>query len=414
LLIELLFYLLLGVLAGVAAGLLPGLHVNSIGVIMFSMAASVGMGNLGLAVFLTSMATTQTFIDFIPSIFLGVPDEDTVLSILPAHRLLLEGRGMEAVRITGIASLYGSIISLLLLPLAFFLVPIAYTNVRAAIIPILLAIMGYLILRERGFENKVWALLVFLLSGYMGSTALELTYLSTSQVFLPMFSGLFGLSTLVMGLKTDSRSYKQDLNVEVEVGQKCLWKNSFLGTIGGFLVGLLPAMSPSQIGVILQELAALRERSGELLENVRIREFLTTVASLNTADAMFSIFGLYLMNNPRSGISVIIQDIFGQIDLSMLLLLCGVMLISSLVAYRLHIWLGMLFSKFSNRINLRALSAFGIVFVLCMVFLMTGAWGMLLAFICMGIGLLPVLTGVSRTHCMGSLIVPTLMFYLGF
>ena len=50
------------------------------------------------------MAITHTFIDFIPSIFLGAPDEDSVLSILPGHKLLLKGYAYTGIILT----LYGS------------------------------------------------------------------------------------------------------------------------------------------------------------------------------------------------------------------------------------------------------------------------------------------------------------------
>jgi putative membrane protein len=413
LLIEYAVFLLLGIAAGVACGLLPGLHVNNVGVMMLSVMAILGLDPITFAIFLTAMATTQTFIDFIPAIFLGVPDEDTVLSLLPAHRLLLEGKGMEAVKLTGLASLYGVVVSLAILPIAFVIVPIAYEAIRSAIVPILIFAIAYLILRERKAEKILWALLTFLLAGYLGYTCLELKVLSTSQVFLPLFSGMFGLSTLITGIQAGSKFYPQDLDAELEMDSKNLWRASFLGGIGGLLVGLMPAMSPSQIGIVFQEIQALKEKAKDALEDVKMRQFMAIIGSLNTADAMFSIFGLYLMNNPRSGISVILQDLFGQIDFGILALLCGVMLVSGLIAYRLHLFIGEKFAKFADRIDFQKLSMGGFVFVIVMVFSMTGLIGLLIALVSMAVGLVPALTGVSRTHCMGSLLLPTTLFFLG-
>jgi putative membrane protein len=413
LIVEYLVYLLLGILAGVAAGLLPGLHVNNIGVIMLSLMTVLGIDPLSFAVFLAAMATTQTFIDFIPSIFLGVPDEDTVLSLLPSHRLLLEGRGMEAVRITASASLYGVLISLSLLPMAFLLVPIAYSAIRSAIVPILLFAIGFLIIRERKSEKILWSLTSFLISGYLGYTCLNMTALSTSQVFLPMFSGLFGLSTLLMGIQAGSKFYPQDLDAGILLERKALWRSSFLGAVGGLLVGILPAMSPSQIGIVFQEVLSFKEKADAALESLHIRRFMTMVASLNTADAMFSIFSLYLIGNPRSGISVILQDLFGTIDLETVLLLSGTMLVSGLVAYHLHIGIGKKFSLLSGKIDFQKLSMVGFAFVVSMVFIMTGPLGVFIALVSTAVGLIPAITGVSRTHCMGCLLLPTLLFYLG-
>lgn len=412
-LIEYLLLLLLGVFAGVVAGLLPGLHVNNIGVIALPFAAAFGVDPVSFAVFLTAMATSQSFLNFIPSIFLGVPDENTVLSLLPTHRLLLEGRGMEAVRITAVASLYGVFLSLMLLPLAFVLVPVAYSAARPVIVPILVIAITFLILRERKSEKILWALATFFISGYLGWVCLDLPALSTNQVFLPLFSGLFGLGTLLTGMQNSQKSYPQDLKAEIMMDKKSLWRNSLLGTVGGFLVGLLPAMSPSQIGIVFQEISALKERAKGALEDIRIRQFITVVASLNTADAMFSIFSVYLMGNPRSGISVIIQDLFGKIDLGLLALLAGVMLVSGLMAYKIHLFLGQWFSDFAGRVDFRKLSAGCFVFVIVMVFFSSGFLGLLIVAVSTAVGLIPALTGVSRTHCMGCLLLPTLLFFSG-
>ncbi|MBN2518425.1 MAG: tripartite tricarboxylate transporter permease, partial [Candidatus Altiarchaeota archaeon] len=97
-LLEYLLFLLLGILLGICTGLLPGLHVNTISIILLSLFPFMGVGALQFAILLASMATVHTFLDFIPSIFLGAPEESTAMSILPTHRLLLQGRGVEAVK----------------------------------------------------------------------------------------------------------------------------------------------------------------------------------------------------------------------------------------------------------------------------------------------------------------------------
>jgi len=44
-----------------------------------------------LVVFIIAMSVTHTFLDALPAIFLGAPDADQVLNVLPGHRLLLQG-----------------------------------------------------------------------------------------------------------------------------------------------------------------------------------------------------------------------------------------------------------------------------------------------------------------------------------
>ncbi|MEW5937042.1 MAG: tripartite tricarboxylate transporter permease [Candidatus Thermoplasmatota archaeon] len=115
---------ILGFLVGVLTGMIPGFHVNN--VVLIALACQGIMGGLcialfgdgvlcilplSLAAFLVALAITHTFITFIPAVFLGAPDESTALAVLPGHRMLLQGRGYEAVRLSAIGSMAGLLIS---------------------------------------------------------------------------------------------------------------------------------------------------------------------------------------------------------------------------------------------------------------------------------------------------------------
>ena len=99
---DVILAVLIGCLAGCITGLIPGIHVNLISMLLISMSGYLlGMTDpISLAVFIISMAITHTFLDSIPSVFLGAPDADMALGVLPGHRLLLEGKGYEAVKLT--------------------------------------------------------------------------------------------------------------------------------------------------------------------------------------------------------------------------------------------------------------------------------------------------------------------------
>jgi len=124
----------LGFLTGILTGMLPGLHVNNIALILLSLSSvfisffsffkscgiSADVVLLLLCVFIVSNSISHTFHDFLPSTFLGAPDEDTALSVLPAHSLLLSGDGFSAVIYSAIGS-YGAVVVcfLLLFPVRF-------------------------------------------------------------------------------------------------------------------------------------------------------------------------------------------------------------------------------------------------------------------------------------------------------
>ena len=152
-LLELIIALLLGLLAGTITGLIPGIHINLISVILLGFSAFLLnlTSPLTLVIFITSMAITHTFLDFIPSIFLGAPDEDSFLSVLPGHQLLLKGRAYYAIIFTLYGSLTALFIILIFTPLFIKILPKIYDpllnfNVIPSIKAINLTIMPILLI----------------------------------------------------------------------------------------------------------------------------------------------------------------------------------------------------------------------------------------------------------------------------
>ena len=128
--------LLLGVLSGTLTGLFPGIHINLVGAMLLASIGGgifVGVPAVALVVFVVAMAITHTFIDFIPSIFLGAPEEETYLSVLPGRQLLKEGRGYEAVVVT----FYGALVALpltLIFSFLFFYLFQRLLNIRRQVL----------------------------------------------------------------------------------------------------------------------------------------------------------------------------------------------------------------------------------------------------------------------------------------
>ncbi|HKW42578.1 MAG TPA: tripartite tricarboxylate transporter permease, partial [Thermoplasmata archaeon] len=111
LLVGFLVVTFLGVVSGIATGLSPGLHVNNVAALVLATQSAWGAFIAGvvpgavdpdtvgllLACYLLATAASHAVFDFIPSVFLGAPTEETALATLPGHRLLLMGQGAKAV-----------------------------------------------------------------------------------------------------------------------------------------------------------------------------------------------------------------------------------------------------------------------------------------------------------------------------
>ena len=99
---EIFFVLFLGILIGIITGLVPGIHVNLVATTLFAISPILlnYFEPLSLAVFIISLSLTHSFLDTIPSIYLGAPENENALSVLPGQKMLLRGEGYQAVKIT--------------------------------------------------------------------------------------------------------------------------------------------------------------------------------------------------------------------------------------------------------------------------------------------------------------------------
>ncbi len=128
-LLLLLYFTLFGMGLGALSGLAPGIHVNTLAVLLImsvpslapfldDICSSVGCSlspALLLACTILAAAICHSFLDYIPSLIMGVPDETECLSVLPSHRLLLEGKGMNALQAASHGSLVGALVGLIIL-----------------------------------------------------------------------------------------------------------------------------------------------------------------------------------------------------------------------------------------------------------------------------------------------------------
>lgn len=399
--LDILLLAFLGCLLGIITGLTPGLHVNTVAIIGLSVFPTLSLTPPQFSVVMVGMAVTHTFLDFIPAIFLGVPEEETALSILPTHQLLLQGRAMEAIKLTALGSLLGLGFALLLLIPTLVVIPIIYEGVRGFIVYVLILAVLFLVLREKSWERILWSITVFFLSGYLGIVMFDLKMLSTTQVLFPVFVGLFGLSNILYSLRSRTTNIPQEHFIPLKIRPSHL-SSGFLGALAGLFVGVLPAMSPSQLGILMYGLIGSD-----------VRNFLVSVSAINTSDAIFSFVSLYTIDNPRSGVATMIGKVL-EFDFPTLMLLVGVTSFITVFATFLHVRIGGLAMNLAGRINYRDLSIASIFLVIFLVYLITGLFGVLVALLATCIGLLPIFAGVSRTHCMGVLLVPTILYFLGF
>ena len=338
------------------------------------------------------MSITHTFIDFIPSVFLGCPDTDTELSILPGHELLKQGKGHAAVMLTAQGGLWAiALIAVLAFPLIVIVKKI-YPVLQTLIPYILILVSIIMILSE---NKKALSFVVYFLTGILGLIILNLEPLK--EPLLPLLTGLFGSATILLSIKNKTKIPKQTLDTE-----KTDFRKPVLGAlIASPLCGFLPGLGSGQAAIL-----------GNTLAKTDRRGFLVLLGATNTLVMAFSFLSLYAISRTRTGSAAAIKELIGILEINILILILAATIISGLTAFILAKKLSVFFSPKINKINYTKLSIATLIFLSIVVFIVSGFLGFFVFIVSTFTGIYCILLGVRRTQMMACLILPTIILYL--
>ncbi|GLI45869.1 tripartite tricarboxylate transporter permease [Methanoculleus bourgensis] len=392
----------IGIGCGVISGLVPGIHANTMAGVLLSLQALLlaWFDPVVIASAMFAALVTHTFIDCVPGTFLGIPDADTSLAVLPAHSLCLEGRGEEAVRISALGSAAGVALSLPL-ALAFVLVlPALQPGIDWGIGLIILAVAGYLIVVS---ESPGWALAVFLVSGALGLFSLRYSFLAwqvggESGVLMPLLSGLFGIAVLLRASHGDMPA-QHFTGIDLPPG--AIRRGSVLGSIAGALVGWLPGLSNATANALLTSVIGY---------DTNPREYILATSAANTVNAFLGLAALYAISRTRNGVMVALAAA-KEVPPGTAILLAGAL--AAVGAYLLTILLSSMAGWFGG-VNVTALNRGVIVFVVLLSFFLCGPFGGLVLLLATAVGYVPSLVNIRRVYCMGAIMVPVMVYSFGF
>jgi putative membrane protein len=458
-------FTLLGMATGVGTGLAPGLHVNNVAIFLLAsrpmfegcvlaLFPSAGPDELVavLSSFVMGVVIGHSFLDFVPSVYLGAPDDRTALSVLPGHRMLRVGEGHLAVRLAAKGALAGVLLSLLLLvPLRLVLGPPvdAYERAKGAIAVILLGIVTLLVLSERErrargrrggrrvvasrTRQRAIAALLVGASGVLGYVLLDTPWLAGwnwfplgqqaadfgSLVLFPLFTGLFGFPTLLLSSGSESKVPPQDLSRPARVRRRGVVRGILSGSVAGALVSWLPGLSSGAATALAQLLS--RGRREEPNPEVH-EEFMVALGSVSTATSVFTVAVLFIIARARSGAAAAIQALSaGEVALwepvgqppTLLLVLVASSILAAAFAYPVTLLCSRLAARHIHRVRYDVIARAVLIALALLITVLAGAAGLMVAALATVLGLVPPLAGVKRVHLMGSLIVPVVLLYLG-
>jgi putative membrane protein len=396
---EILVAIFVGVSCGIVTGLTPGVHINLVAAMLLSFSAFLlrHINPIALAVFVIAMSVTHTFLDNIPSIFLGAPEEANALGVLPGHRYLLKGYGLMAVKLTLVGSFGALVLSIALFPLFILIVRFGY--------PIIQSYMGYLLIATVGFmlwheTKRLWAFFIFLISGLLGLVTFNIP--NFANPLFPMLSGMFGIATLIISLKDENRIPSQKYEQRIKIRRKTAISAILLGQFSGFITAVLPGLSASIAAVMSQQVDRKLGDHG----------FMVLIGSIGTVNFLLSMAALSVLDKARNGSIIAVRQLVGKVNTPLLLVfLCSALVAGGISVY-LVLRIGRLFSVMITRVNYRKLVSGIILFVASLVAITTGLVGLLVLLVSTAIGILPAMARVSRTHAMGCIMVPVILYFL--
>lgn len=384
-----------GIVLGTLSGLTPGLHVNALAMLLALVASSIPGPPHLVGAALLAAGVTHSFLDVVPSLTLGVPDAAMAATVLPGHRLVLGGRGREALRLSVLGSTGAVCLALVLGWPVTVLMTRLYPVVSDHLPVVLALVMLALLAGERTWLARLGGLGGLLASGALGIVILDsnpVGVLPVSEVLLPAFAGLFGVPILVAAAQGGGVPEQFDARVAAE--PRAVARSILAGGSAGGIVGYIPGVSAAIAAVLA--LATLPGPSDD-------RGFLVAVSGVNTSNAIFALFALIALGNPRTGVLVAYER--ASLPLNLPLLLASIAIAGSVAAV-LVVVIGDRALGIAHQLDNRRLVAVVLVLLVVLAFLFAGVYGLGVLLAGTGIGYIPHIAGARRVHLMGVLVVP--------
>lgn len=395
--IQIILAILLGTLAGIFSGLIPGIHINLISIFTLTLISTYAFKPNITIIFLISMAITHTFLDFIPSIYLGAPTEDTFLSTLPGHSLLLKGQGHNAVKLTIIGGTIAILSLTIITPTFIYLIPKIYPLLQQMMGILLIWIVIFLISSES--ESKIKATVIFILSGLLSLATLNS---GVQEPLLPLLTGLFATSTLIQSIQEKTILPKQ-IPSKLKLKKSEIIKPTLATIFISPICSLFPGLGSSQAAII----------SSQILRKTTREQFLILLGSINTLVMSTSFLTLILFQKSRTGTAFSISQIT-TLTLENLPIILTTIIFSTLISIPLALAISKTISKNIHKIPYTKISLSVLILLIMINAIISGLLGILILITATSLGLTCINFKIRRSFLMGSILIPTIIFYLPF
>lgn len=390
--------ILSGLILGTITGITPGIHINLIAslIVAYSYYILEILDPITITLTITAMAVTHTILDIIPTTVLGIPNTDNLTMLLPAHKLTSEGKAKIAIVYGIIGSVCGILITIILSPAIIKVIPVIYEKIKDYIAFILIAISAYIILKNK---NKFLSLLFFLTSGIIGILSFNIK--TIDQPLLPLLSGLFGVSALILSIKNNTKIPEQK-EVSINIENKDIAKYTLTTFTASLLTNFLPGLTSSHTALLANRITKVKDQA----------EYIILANAAGSSATIISFIAFYTIDKARSGAVATIQYLINSINTTLLILVFSVSLISVGIATFTALKISDKILRNINKINYTKISIFIIGLIVSLVLIITGLEGLLILVTAVSLGILAYKLEIEKINITGCLIVPVIIYLI--
>ena len=418
-----------GTIVSIIVGCLPAMHVYNVATLLIVFYAAVSKSVLGsdpyvMMPFMMGLVVGWAILNTIPTVFLGAPDESSMLMVFPTQKYLMQGRGYEAVALTAVGALGGIICLLAVSPFLPKLMPIARRVVGPNIFWILMLVIAYMVMSEfpKGGDHgdtrfarllDAWkslsaGILTLLLSGWLGFILIRkpVTAEFAFSNIMPAFIGLFGVPWVIQNIISGTEVPKQYFPKTIDCNGFVVFRGVSAGFLGGFFAAFFPIVTGGIGGLLAGHATAQNDERSFIISQGASKVVYYVGA--------FLLFFVPMANITRGGLANMMRTMFVPRGVTDYYMILGAVAVSGALAF---ILLGVM-SKATiwliTRIDYRYASIAALLFMVGIVLGITGLQGFLLMIVATGIGMIPVIFHSRRSNCMGVLLIPVALDMAGY
>lgn len=252
----------------------------------------------------------------------------------------------------------------------------------------------FLIMSRKNY--RLMNFLIFISSGILGFIVLNS---ETNESLLPLFTGFFAFPLLINSIIKKTVIPKQKNSVgKIKINK--IKRPFIITSIISPICSILPGLGSSQGAII----------GSKLIKSIKEDEFLILLGSINTLVMATSFITIITLKKFRTGASIALYEITNKKPSLIIIILT--IILSSIISILIFLFILNIISSNIHKIKYTKISIITITFLLIIILYLSNLKGLSILFLSTTIGLSCEYLKISRHLLMGSLIIPTIIYYI--